>query len=245
MNRHPSNVSSAALCCFSLRRLGRSHSEYRVLPKTEWRLTEYLEKMKSTFTRTNSTSGRRSRTNSIRERRDHTDSSISRESGASLTSSKTDKGDPTTSPAQQPAQQLLMQSPSASASILSLASHAQRGGASPIPPASTADLAKYQDAKLFPFPGMIQLEEKRNRARGLPSASASSPDIVTMTGDEELTFSSPNSPGHTPEMTRERKLSHQARILTSLPSTVLLALRLHNPTISVLRPNLLLRMVAL
>ena len=168
------------------------------------------EKMKSTFTRTNSTSGRRSRTNSIRERRDHTDSSISRESGASLTSSKTDKGDPTTSPAQQPAQQLLMQSPSASASILSLASHAQRGGASPIPPASTADLAKYQDAKLFPFPGMIQLEEKRNRARGLPSASASSPDIVTMTGDEELTFSSPNSPGHTPEMTRERKLSHQA-----------------------------------
>jgi hypothetical protein len=104
-----------------------------------------------------------------------------------------------------------MQSPSASTSIVSLASHAQRGGASPIPAASTADLAKYQDAKLFPFPGMIQLEEKR-RAKGLPSASASSPDIVTMGGgnDEEAMLPSPISPGHTPEMTRERKLSHQA-----------------------------------
>ena len=172
------------------------------------------EKMKSTFTRTGSTSGRRSRTNSIRERRDHTDSSISRESGASLTGAKIDRNDPG-SPAQQPTpqpqSQPLMQSPSASASIVSLASHAQRGGASPIPAASTADLAKYQDAKLFPFPGMIQLEEKkRNRAKGLPSASASSPDIVGGGNEEETVLSSPSSPGHTPEMTRERKLSHQA-----------------------------------
>jgi hypothetical protein len=106
-----------------------------------------------------------------------------------------------------------MQSPSASASIVSLASHAQRGGASPIPAASTADLAKYQDAKLFPFPGMIQLEEQRNRAKGLPSGSASSPDITMTAGgnDEEPIFPFPSSAGHTPpEMTRERKLSHQA-----------------------------------
>lgn len=182
-----------------------------VSPKRNGELLSTWEKM-STFIRTGSTSGRRSRTNSIRERRDHTDSSISRESGASLTSAKVDKGEPTTLPAQQPTPQPLMQSPSASASIVSLAPHAQRGGASPIPPASTADLAKYQDAKLFPFPGMIQLEEKRNRAKGLPSASASSPDIVMVAGgnDEESILPSPTSPGHTPEMTRERKLSHQA-----------------------------------
>jgi serine/arginine repetitive matrix protein 2 len=184
-----------------------------ISPKRSSEPLSTWEKMKSTFTRTGSTSGRRSRTNSIRERRDHTDSSISRESGASLTSAKVDKGEPVAPPAQQPTPQPLMQSPSASASIVSLASHAQRGGASPIPTASTADLAKYQDAKLFPFPGMIQLEEQRNRAKGLPSVSASSPDIAMTAGgnDEEPNIPFPSSAGHTPpDMTRERKLSHQA-----------------------------------
>lgn len=54
------------------------------------------DKVKNTLMRTNSSQGRRSRTNSIRERErtPNTDSSITRESGASLTSSsQTDKGD--------------------------------------------------------------------------------------------------------------------------------------------------------
>ena len=173
------------------------------------------EKVKNTFSRAGSSTGRRSRTNSIltRERRDNTDSSVSRESGASLASAKTDKADSVPSPVQVQAPPL-MQSPSASASILSLGPHAPpRGSVSPIPPAS-ADMSKYRDAKLFPFPGMLRLEEER-RAKGYPSASASSPDVSIQsnfhedTQGQSLTNSSSNTPAQTPELTRERKLSHQ------------------------------------
>ena len=174
------------------------------------------EKVKNTFSRAGSSTGRRSLTNSIltRERRDNTDSSVSRESGASLTSAKTDKGDSLPSPVQVQAPPL-MQSPSASASILSLAPHAPpRGSVSPIPPASSADMSKYQNAKLFPFPGMLRLEEER-RAKGYPSASASSPDVSLQsnfhedTQGQSLSSSSSNTPAQTPDLTRERKLSHQ------------------------------------
>ena len=174
------------------------------------------EKVKNTFSRAGSSTGRRSRTNSIltRERRDHTDSSVSRESGASLASAKTDKVDSVPSPVQVQAPPL-MQSPSASASILSLAPHAPpRGSVSPIPPASSADMSKYRDAKLFPFPGMLRLEEER-RAKGYPSASASSPDVSMQSNFHEdnqgqsLTSSSSNTPAQTPELNRERTLSHQ------------------------------------
>ena len=174
------------------------------------------EKVKNTFSRAGSSTGRRSRTNSIltRERRDQTDSSVSRESGASLTSAKTDKADSVPSPVQVQAPPL-MQSPSASASILSLAPHAPpRGSVSPIPPASSADMSKYRDAKLFPFPGMLRLEEER-RAKGYPPASASSPDVSMQsnlhedTQGQSLTSSSSNTPAQTPELNRERKLSHQ------------------------------------
>ena len=173
------------------------------------------EKVKNTF-RAGSSTGRRSRTNSIltRERRDQTDSSVSRESGASLTSAKTDKADSGPSPVQAQAPPL-MQSPSASASILSLAPHAPpRGSVSPIPPASSADMSKYRDAKLFPFPGMLRLEEER-RAKGYPPASASSPDVSMQsnvhedTQGQSLNSSSSNTPAQTPEFYRERKLSHQ------------------------------------
>ncbi|KAF8161167.1 hypothetical protein B0H34DRAFT_795996 [Crassisporium funariophilum] len=176
--------------------------------------TSTWEKMKSTFSRAGSSTGRRSRTNSIltRERRDHTDSSVSRESGASLTSSKTDKGEIFIAPVQVQAPPL-MQSPSASASILSLAPHAPpRGSVSPIPPASSTDMSKYQNAKLFPFPGMLRLEEER-RAKGYPSATASSPDVSIQSNmyddasPSSYTFA--NSSSQTPETSRERKLSHQ------------------------------------
>jgi serine/arginine repetitive matrix protein 2 len=174
------------------------------------------EKVKNTFSRAGSNTGRRSRTNSIltRERRDQTDSSVSRESGASLTSAKTDKADSVPSPVQVQAPPL-MQSPSASASILSLAPHAPpRGSVSPIPPASSADMSKYRDAKLFPFPGMLRLEEER-RAKGYPPASASSPDVSMQSNLHEdtqghsLNSSSSNTPAQTPELNRERTLSHQ------------------------------------
>jgi serine/arginine repetitive matrix protein 2 len=168
--------------------------------------TSTWEKVKSTFT-----GGRRSRTNSIltREKRDHTESSISRESGASIASAKTGDG-PFAN------QAVVMQAPSASASILSLPAAAPRGGVSPVPPASSADLLKYQDAKLFPFPGMKMLEEQRNRARACMSASASSPDIVMspQTAEAEplahTSSSSSNTSSRTPEVGRDRKLSHQA-----------------------------------
>ncbi|EKM54123.1 uncharacterized protein PHACADRAFT_257745 [Phanerochaete carnosa HHB-10118-sp] len=172
------------------------------------------ERVKGAFSRSNSSSGRRSRTNSIgqRDRRYNTDSSVSRESGASQTSAT--KGDRSSGVAQQPPAQApgLMQSPSASASILSLAPlGAPPGGVSPVPAASSADLLKYQDSKLFPFPGMMkQLEEKRNKAKGL-TTSASSPDIFSPGGIEATPSSSSSSSATTkvPEGTRDRKISHQ------------------------------------
>ncbi|KDR75813.1 hypothetical protein GALMADRAFT_68561 [Galerina marginata CBS 339.88] len=174
------------------------------------------EKVKSTFSRAGSSTGRRSRTNSIvtRERRDHTDSSVSRESGASLMSAKTDKGESIGTPGQ-PQAPPLMQSPSASASILSLAPHAPpRGSVSPIPPPSSADMSKYQNAKLFPFPGMLRLEEER-RMKGQPSATASSPDVSMQSNGHDdiqapaMAYSFSNTPTQTPDMNRERILSHQ------------------------------------
>ncbi|KAJ7703117.1 hypothetical protein B0H17DRAFT_975117 [Mycena rosella] len=172
--------------------------------------TSTWDKIKTTF-RSGSASGRRSRTNSIvtRDRRDHTDSSVSRESGASLTSSKTDKGETVAAQISQPPP-VLMQSASASASVVSLSP-----GVSLFPAASSADLLKYQNAKLFPFPGMKKLEEQR-RAKGMLTPSASTPDIATLFNGYETdpaqnsinSFS--NTPAQTPEMGRDRKLSHQA-----------------------------------
>lgn len=177
--------------------------------RAETTSTSTWEKVKSTFSRSGSTSGRRSRSNSIitRERRDQTDSSVSRESGASLTSSKTDKAEYAGIPGQAP----LMQSPSASTSILSLAPHAPpRGSVSPIPPPSSADMSRYQNSKLFPFPGMLRLEEER-RAKGYPSANASSPDVSLQAYAQgniqapSIGYSFSNTP--TPDLNKERKLS--------------------------------------
>ena len=196
-----------------------SESEDRYLgadsPKrAEATSTSTWEKVKSTFSRSGSTSGRRSRSNSIitRERRDHTDSSVSRESGASLTGSKTDRVEYMGTPGQAQAPPL-MQSPSASTSILSLAPHAPpRGSVSPIPPPSSADMSKYQNSKLFPFPGMLRLEEER-RAKGYPSASASSPDVSLQAYAQgniqspSIGYSFSNTPTQTPDLNKERKLS--------------------------------------
>lgn len=175
--------------------------------------TTTWDKIKTTFSRAGSSTGRRSRTNSIvnRERRDNTDSSISRESGVSLISSKTDKGEGVAS-SSQPQAPPLMQTPSASASILSLSPHAPpRGSVSPIPPPSSADMSKYQNAKLFPFPGMLRLEEER-RLKGLPSATASTPDVSMQQEEyqgQPSAYAYSSTPTQTPDVNRERKLSHQ------------------------------------
>ncbi|KAI0093390.1 hypothetical protein BDY19DRAFT_990034 [Irpex rosettiformis] len=167
------------------------------------------DRIKNVLTRSNSSGGRRSRTNSIsaRDRRNNTDSSVSRESRGSLTSPK---GDRNSELAQQT--QLLMQSPSASASILSLSPQGvPHTPMSPVPPASSADLLKYADSKLFPFPGIKQLEEQRNKAKGI--SSASSPDLILApNGIEQIpsTSSASSATTKSPELFRERKVSHQA-----------------------------------
>ncbi|TFK85563.1 hypothetical protein K466DRAFT_551902 [Polyporus arcularius HHB13444] len=175
------------------------------------------EKMKGAFSRSGSTTGRRSRTNSLsaRERRYNTDSSVSRESGASLKLEKADSAGAGVFAIQQ-AQSPLMQSQSASASILSLAPlSAPPGPMSPVPPASSADLLKYADSKLFPFPALKQLEEQR-RARGM-TPSSSSPDVASPTSGFPMPLeqvpSTSSSSGATTRVAdggRDRKLSHQA-----------------------------------
>ncbi|GBE81565.1 hypothetical protein SCP_0312940 [Sparassis crispa] len=170
--------------------------------------TSTWEKVKNTFSRSGSASNRRSRTNSIgiRDRRNNTDSSVSRESGASLKGDKTDGSGPLSPQGQS----LVVHSPSAS--MLSLPSPPPPVSISPLPPASPFDMMKYADSKLFPFPGMKQLEEQRNRAKGL-SQSSSSPDVVLPngTGIEAVPSSSSSSTAtRFPDTNRERKLSHQA-----------------------------------
>lgn len=183
------------------------------------------DRIKNVLSRSNSSGGRRSRTNSIgtRDRRYNTDSSVSRESGASLTSTKPDKGE-RSSVVAQPGPHALMQSPSASASILSLSPQVPHTPMSPVPPASSADLLKYADSKLFPFPGMKQLEEQRNKAKGI--ASASSPDIIlSPNGIEAIpsTSSASSATTKSPEVLRERKLSHTASDTRLLPKFANLA----------------------
>lgn len=187
------------------------------------------DKVKQTFSRSNSRNGLRSRTNSLSGARErNTDSSISRESGASLLSARTADGAPSALAPTPP-----MQSPSASASILSLGPPVPRTGmVSPIPPASSADLARYgNSAKLFPFPGIHKLEEERNRSKAAANgggvvmisatASASSPDVTSpMLSAPDTPSSSAISPTWSNATTArqageeakpmERSISHQA-----------------------------------
>ncbi|KAJ4483336.1 hypothetical protein J3R30DRAFT_3447737 [Lentinula aciculospora] len=169
--------------------------------------TSAWEKVKSTFTRSNSVTGRRSRSNSIvtRERRDHTDSSISRESGASINSPR---GDPTGGFASQQTQPPVL-SPSTSALSLTPQSISR---VSPVPPPTSDTFARYQNAKLFPFPGIHKLEEERNRVKGL-TPSVSTPDInAQFYGHEDSSLSShPGSIGSNTQydQNRDRTLVQQ------------------------------------
>jgi len=166
----------------------------------------YWERVKGAFSRSASQNGRRSRTNSVGGRpRDHTDSSVSRESGTSLTSGKTDKDGTFAFQQSQPALQTSNSSP-VSASPLPLPS--TKGGTSPFPAHPTNDLSKYMDSKLFPFPGMMELE-RRSKAKAILN-SASSPDISSGADPASHGSGSSNATGLSPELGRDRKLSHQA-----------------------------------
>ncbi|KAG9018564.1 hypothetical protein FRB90_011393 [Tulasnella sp. 427] len=67
----------------------------------------------------------------------------------------------------------------ASSSALSLAPPLAvpppRGGVSPVPPASAADLARYADQKLNPFPGLAKLQEEKKQMEGKPAGTKSGP----------------------------------------------------------------------
>jgi len=88
-----------------------------------------------------------------------------------------------------------------------------------VPPTSSEALQKYGgDAKLFPFPGIFpgvkRLEEERRTRSGGLSLNASSPEIASPpTLDEFSAISSGSASSRTPqaspEITRDRKLSHQ------------------------------------
>ncbi|CCM05013.1 uncharacterized protein FIBRA_07212 [Fibroporia radiculosa] len=171
--------------------------------------TSRWERMKSAMgiSRSASVNGRRSRTNSIRDPH-NTDSSISRESRASISKEKGEQPNHDT------------QAPSASASILSLPITPAIGPHSPIPPASHNDFSVYGlDSKLFPFPGIKELEAQRNRANRI-AQSASNPDVTSPNGlgvEATPSSGSSNSTTRVPESGRERKLSHQASDSRLLP----------------------------
>jgi hypothetical protein len=73
-------------------------------------------------------------------------------------------------------------------------------------------MSKYQSDKLFPFPGMKKLEEQRNRerARGFPFTSASTPDVSQAINGYDEVNASPSAQSFSPppqskESSRERK----------------------------------------
>jgi len=166
----------------------------------------YWERVKGAFSRSASQNGRRSRTNSVGGRpKDLIDPSTSRESGTSLTSGKTDKEGTFAFQQSQPALQTSSSSP-VSASPLPLPS--TKGGTSPFPAHPANDLSKYKGSKLFPFPGMMELERK-SKAKAMLN-SASSPDISSGADPANNGSGSSNATGPSPELGRDRKLSHQA-----------------------------------
>ena len=164
----------------------------------------YWERVKGAFSRSASQNGRRSRTNSVGGRpRDYTDSSISRESGTSLTSGKADKDGLFAFQQNQPALQTSNSSP---VSASPLPPPSSKGSNSPFPVHPTNDLSKYMDPKLLPFPGMMDLKSK-------PKAmfnSASSPDISSGADPVGNGSGSSNMVGPPLELVKDRRLSHQA-----------------------------------
>jgi hypothetical protein len=138
-------------------------------------------RVKQSFTRSKSRTGRRSRNNSINAR-DNTLSMASRESGISQGSAPGGKDGMLPTQLQQATPPTL--SPSPSTTLLDLTSGRTNGRndfPGYVPAVSAADLPRYGNSKLFPFPGLVRLEEERNRSKNVTpaeSANAPSPDTV-------------------------------------------------------------------
>jgi hypothetical protein len=131
-------------------------------------------RVKRSFARSKSRTGLRSRNNSIGAR-DNTLSMVSRESDISQGSARGEK-DGMLRQATPP-----MLSPSPSTTLLDLTSgrtNVQSDFPGYVPAVSAAELLRYGNLKLFPFPGIIRLEEERNRSKNVTPASVSSPDIA-------------------------------------------------------------------
>ncbi|KIJ39485.1 hypothetical protein M422DRAFT_32727 [Sphaerobolus stellatus SS14] len=172
-----------------------------------------------TLVRANSFTGRRSRANSVTKREEKV---AKRESGASTKDhGKSHDRAPSTVPpsawspniatAQLSSEQARQAPPSASTSILSLPlSPHHRGGSSPMPPASPADLSRYgANDKLTPFPGLVKLDEERRKQQRTRRMSMSSPNLPhDIAAAAAAAFPSPNGT-FTEDERRERKLSHQ------------------------------------
>lgn len=169
--------------------------------------------------RSGSSLGRRSRTNSIAREREKAqgrgDTESSRESAASMVSTRRESRGDVPAPTWQPGAPSSTQTISPSASAALLIAPPPRTGVSPIPPPSDSDAAKYANPKLFPFPGMMRLQEETLRR---VVGSASSPDVTLqqsasgtgVEGPMRSVNSSVSSQYPPVDPIRDRKLSHQA-----------------------------------
>ncbi|EJU04372.1 hypothetical protein DACRYDRAFT_99024 [Dacryopinax primogenitus] len=103
-------------------------------------------------------------------------------------------------------------SPQFSKSLMDVTTPMPQGSISPLPPASAAQIAKYTDDKLLPFPGMLRLEQERSKLRTL------SPP----TSPTNLSFSPP--PTSPPPGTQTTIRSGSAKLGTPSPGMTLLDL---------------------
>ncbi|KAG8836319.1 hypothetical protein FRC18_011606 [Serendipita sp. 400] len=151
---------------------------------------------------------RRSRSNSFaRERTEKGESALSRESGAS--------GKDVQSQAAAVTSTAL--SNGSNTGMLSAGSINLPRGVSPLPLASPADFAKYNDSKLMPFPGIYQLEANKRAAEAAAVSDTHGPSqVIPVPGQPNssaLTAPLPPSTRHSPD-----EVSDYGRQLQRTPS---------------------------
>ncbi|KAG8835012.1 hypothetical protein FRC17_005860 [Serendipita sp. 399] len=134
---------------------------------------------------------RRSRSNSFaRERTEKAESGVSRESGASGKEVQT-QATPMTAGFSGP-----------TVGMLSAGSINLPRGVSPLPLASPADYAKYNDSKLMPFPGIYQLEANKRAAEAASAASEGQNQFISIPvqpNSAALSAPLPPSTRHSPD----------------------------------------------
>lgn len=176
-----------------------------------------LEKVKNTFSRSNSIANSLSRSNSATgrhsrtmssSRRDHTESSASRESDTP--SFKSESG-----------AEFSLSLPG-SPSVMDFFPQPASPATSHFPPPAPADMLKYSNSKLFPFPGMKHLEEQRRvRGQGLPD-SPSTPEapFAPSNSTSNQVISSKSTVGIEPHISRSETRPDE-KFVVSLPSEII------------------------